>query len=133
MSFKASNENERKLLENITNEANTISQANSNMTSEQLTNELQQKYKFVPADVLREIANDVVNKSETELDKLAEDIAPKKASYKKKTETKKRYVSQKSSIGTNLEKYGYTAKYKKTQMDPGLQKFIVNCNSLTLK
>ena len=126
MSLKASNENERKLLENITSEANTIIQANSNMTSEQLTNELQQKYKFVPADVLREIANDVVNKSGIELDKLAEDITPKKASYKKKTETKKRYVSQKASAGTNLEKYGYTAKYKKTQMDPGLQKFIVN-------
>lgn len=126
MSLKASNENERKLLENITNEANTIAQTNSNITSEQLTNELQQKYKFVPADVLREIANGVVNKSKIELDKLAEDITPKKASYKKKTETKKRYVSQKASVGTNLEKYGYTAKYKKTQMDPGLQKFIVN-------
>lgn len=126
MSLKSSNENERKLLENITKEANTIAQANSNMTSEQLTNELQQKYKFVPADVLREIANDVVNKSKIELDKLAENITPRKASYKKKTETKKRYVSQKASTGTNLEKYGYTAKYKKTQMDSGLQKFIVN-------
>ena len=126
MSLKASNENERKLLENIANEANTIAQTNSNITSEQLTNELQQKYKFVPADVLREIANGVVNKSKIELDKLAEDITLKKASYKKKTETKKRYVSQKASVGTNLEKYGYTAKYKKTQMDPGLQKFIVN-------
>ena len=126
MSLKASNENERKLLENITNEANTIAQTNSNVTSEQLTNELQQKYQFVPIDVLREIANGVLNKSKIELDKLAEDITPKTASYKKKTETKKRYVSQKASTGTNLEKYGYTAKYKKTQMDPGLQKFIVN-------
>ena len=126
MSLKVSNENERKLLENITNEANTIAQANSNMTSEQLTNELQQKYEFVPVDVLREIADGVVNKSKIELDKLAENITHKKASYKKKTETKKRYVSQKASTGTNLEKYGYTAKYKKTQMDPGLQKFIVN-------
>lgn len=128
MSLKVSNENERRLLENIVNEANTIMQTNSNITSEQLTNELQQKYQFVPADILREIADGVLNKSKIELDKLAENIAPKKASYKKKTETKKRYVSQKASVGTNLEKYGYTAKYKKTQMDPGLQKFIVNAN-----
>lgn len=126
MSIKPSNESERRLLENIANEANTIVQTNSNMKSEQLANELQQKYKFVPIDILLEIANSVVNKSEIELDKLAENIAPKKTSYKKKTETKKRYVSQKASVGTNLEKYGYTAKYKKTQMDPGLQKFIVN-------
>lgn len=126
MSLKASNENERRLLENITNEANTIAQTNSNMTFEQLTNALQQKYQFVPIDVLREISNGVLNKSEIELDKLAENIAPEKKLYKKKIETKKRYVSQKASTGTNLEKYGYTAKYKKTQMDPGLQKFIVN-------
>lgn len=39
---------------------------------------------------------------------------------------KKRYVKQSESVGTNLEKYGYTAKYKRTQLDPSLKKFIVN-------
>jgi hypothetical protein len=39
---------------------------------------------------------------------------------------KKRYVSQKRATGTNLEKFGYTAKYKKTQLSPELQSFIVN-------
>lgn len=39
---------------------------------------------------------------------------------------KKRYVSQKKSSGTNLEKYGYTGKYKVTQMSESLEHFIVN-------
>lgn len=37
-------------------------------------------------------------------------------------------VSQKEGKGTNLEKYGYTAKYKRTQMDVGLKNFIINAN-----
>lgn len=37
-----------------------------------------------------------------------------------------RYAGQKAFKGTNLEKFGYTKKYKKTTMSPELQAFIVN-------
>lgn len=40
----------------------------------------------------------------------------------------KRYVTQKEGKDTNLEKYGYTAKYKRTQMDTKLKNFIINAN-----
>lgn len=40
----------------------------------------------------------------------------------------KRYVGQKESAGTNLEKFGYTTKYKRTQMSKELQSFIVNAH-----
>lgn len=40
--------------------------------------------------------------------------------------TKKRSVSQKAAKGTNLEKYGYVKKYKRTQMSQELQHFINN-------
>lgn len=39
--------------------------------------------------------------------------------------TKSRYVSQTEAKGTNLEKYGYTQKYKRTQMSDELKNFIV--------
>lgn len=39
--------------------------------------------------------------------------------------TKSRYVSQKEAVGTNLEKYGYTQQYKRTQMSEELKNFIV--------
>lgn len=39
--------------------------------------------------------------------------------------TKSRYVSQTEAKGTNLEKYGYTQKYKRTQMPEELKNFIV--------
>lgn len=45
-----------------------------------------------------------------------------------KSEKSKRYVSQQEAKGTNLEKFGYTAKYKRTQMNPGLKKFIIGAN-----
>lgn len=38
---------------------------------------------------------------------------------------KSRYVSQREAKGTNLEKYGYTQKYKRTQMPEELKNFIV--------
>lgn len=60
-----------------------------------------------------------------QLEELAKTVTPE-PKKEKVEKTKKRYVSQKKSSGTNLEKYGYTAKYKRTQMYPGLQKFIVN-------
>lgn len=40
----------------------------------------------------------------------------------------KRYVGQKESARTNLEKFGYTTKYKRTQMSKELQSFIVNAH-----
>lgn len=40
----------------------------------------------------------------------------------------KRYVTQREAKGTNLEKYGYTAKYKRTQMDVKLKNFIINAD-----
>lgn len=40
----------------------------------------------------------------------------------------KRYVSQRESKSTNLEKYGYTSKYKRTQLSSELKKFILNAN-----
>lgn len=40
----------------------------------------------------------------------------------------KRYVSQKQNKGTNLEKFGYVGPYKRTQLSPELQSFIVNAN-----
>ena len=40
----------------------------------------------------------------------------------------KRYVTQREAKGTNLEKFGYTAKYKRTQMDTKLKNFIVNAD-----
>lgn len=40
----------------------------------------------------------------------------------------KRYVTQREAKGTNLEKFGYTAKYKRTQMDTKLKNFIINAD-----
>lgn len=40
----------------------------------------------------------------------------------------KRYVTQKEAKGTNLEKFGYTAAYKRTQMDTKLKNFIINAS-----
>lgn len=50
-------------------------------------------------------------------------------SFGETTEQKtKRYVTQREAKGTNLEKFGYTAKYKRTQMDTKLKNFIINAS-----
>lgn len=40
----------------------------------------------------------------------------------------KRYTSQKEAKGTNLEKYGYIKKYKRTQIGQSLKNFIIKAN-----
>ena len=46
--------------------------------------------------------------------------------YTYKYESPKRYVSQKKGAGTNLEKFGYSSKYKREELSQELQDFIVN-------
>lgn len=55
---------------------------------------------------------------------------PKHMKQLSETEIKKpkRYVTQREAKGTNLEKFGYTAKYKRTQMDTKLKNFIITAN-----
>ena len=58
--------------------------------------------------------------------------SPDTMSIKKPGETTeqkpKRYVTQREAKGTNLEKFGYTAAYKRTQMDTKLKNFIINAS-----
>ena len=54
--------------------------------------------------------------------------APGKGFGETTEQRSKRYVTQKEAKGTNLEKFGYTAKYKRTQMDTKLKNFIINAN-----
>ena len=86
------------------------------LTVTQLTEKLKQAYPFTDARRLSSIAKSVVNGTKVDTETEAKPA-------------KKRYVSQKASAKTNLEKYGYVGKYKRTQMSEELQHFIVNANN----
>lgn len=88
----------------------------STLTVAQLTEKLKQAYPFTDARRLSSIAKSVVNGTKVDTETEVKPV-------------KKRYVSQKAAAKTNLEKYGYVGKYKRTQMSEELQHFIVNSNN----
>ena len=73
-------------------------------------------------DIVEDNTDDAAESVAEALDSLEhEDVV------KPKEKTKKpRYAGQRKNAGTNLEKYGYIEKYKRTQMPEELQRFINN-------
>ena len=131
-SLKASSEQESKLIDTILASAKEIyNDSKKKLTYQQLSDELEKEYQFVPKDILDDVAKNAVGDTIAELselnDRLAgkvEETAVKKPGQKQSRKT--RYVGQKASAGTNLEKFGYVKKYKKTQMLEELASFINN-------
>ena len=139
-SLKANNEAEAALYKSMTDAADSLIKANKQITTAELERSLQEKFPFAPNDVISELVSETLGDARKELEELnksvtidkteSKEISPRasKQNVRSKTATapKKRYVSQKKSAGTNLEKFGYVAKYKRTQLSPELQSFIVN-------
>lgn len=73
-------------------------------------------------DVVEEDTDDTAESVAEALDSLEHEDVVK---LKEKTK-KSRYAGQRKNAGTNLEKYGYIEKYKRTQIPEELQKFINN-------
>lgn len=144
-SLKSREDSDAKLRLRIQDAAQQLYAKNNKLTKSDIIEALVKQYEFVDTSTISDIVNDtefintvktktkanqsVIDSSydaNSDFKALNDKSIEKELLVDKPTTRKKRYVSQKEFAGTNLEKFGYISKYKRTQLSPELRQFIVN-------